>query len=615
MRPALAILALLSGVALAQGSAFGEEAPSSALRIEVYTVANQVDSFLSTPGQREKVLEQLDELGVTKIYLEVDRGGYRPKIETLRAARDFFREKGLEVAAGVATHFGPGPGVQSNRSRFSINFEAPATQAWLRDTFELCASEFDEIMIDDFVMTDDESELSIQAKGDRSWSEYRLDLMGRIARECFIAPAKAKNPKVTLTFKFPQWYDRFHEFGYDVVNAPKLFEKIWVGTETRDPETLRFGFTQPTEGFINYTWLASAGQGKTQGAWFDTIECNPDIYLMQAYQSVLAGAKHITLFNLSDVAVENPTLDKFKKRREAVIQLAALVGDRRPTGLVAYKPPNSPPGRDTYLFDFLAVLGLPIEMTAQPPEQPPAIILTAHSAADSEIEGRVLKWVEGGTVVLATPGFFEAAKSAKINALLGCPPDFPFPLSKIKVSMVMAAGLAQDVSPEITFLNPWNHPGKVWHSSGGEDKGMKVPLLAASEKEGGRLVFFNVSSFGEDAFSIRERLLTPERLDVLDWPWKLSYAVQTLLPLPIGAVGKPPFGFYYYAPDTVVLANFRNEANEITVYPKGSSLIEVEAASGFTPAEEVVPGPSSCIGHGVTVKVPAWEVVALKVRF
>src|SRR5262249_55798371 len=124
----------------------------------------------------------------------------------------------------------------------------PATQDRLQEVFEYAAGLFDEIMIDDFWFTDCTCEACTAARRARtvtvgedeyptagdSWADYRGELMVRLARERILAPARCVNPRVKVIVKYPQWYDRFHERGYEVVRETADFDRIWVGTETRD---------------------------------------------------------------------------------------------------------------------------------------------------------------------------------------------------------------------------------------------------------------------------------------------------------------------------------------------------------------------------------------------
>jgi hypothetical protein len=85
--------------------------------------------------------------------------------------------------------------------------------------------------------------------------------MTRVSRERILAPARAVNPKVKIIIKYPQWYDQFHNRGYDVVVETADFDRTWVGTETRDYEDKQWGGDVQYKGYYLMRWLGeSAGQ-------------------------------------------------------------------------------------------------------------------------------------------------------------------------------------------------------------------------------------------------------------------------------------------------------------------------------------------------------------------
>ena len=65
----------------------------------------------------------------------------------------------------------------------------------------------------------------------------------RVLEESMLAPARAARSGANLIVKYPQWYDRFHERGYEVIRETADFDKTWVGTETRDYGDARWGGT------------------------------------------------------------------------------------------------------------------------------------------------------------------------------------------------------------------------------------------------------------------------------------------------------------------------------------------------------------------------------------
>ena len=568
---------LLGGVSCSESRV---EVSTMPCQIQVYTTAHQVDQYLSSPESREKVLTRLSELGITKIYLETVRSGYKANPEVMLASRDFLRGKGIDVSSGIATLPGPDYGIGSNSSQYAMNYEAPETRTALRETIEFYAKHFDEIIVDDFLMTDDASEKSVKARGNQPWPEYRLDLMTTIARDVLIGPAKRVNPNVNIINKFPQWYDRFHVYGYNVISGPELFDKVWVGTETRNPDTERFGYVQPTEGFINYSWLASLAKEKTGGAWFDALDCTPEGFLMQGYQSVLAGAREIIVFNLGELMESNPVLDIFWRQLDALKDVARVVNGRKCMGLCAYKPPHSEPGRDSYLFDYLATLGIPIGMTGIAPEKPMAILLSSHAATDPEIVTRLQSWLDSGVVVIITPGFLEKAGSKLPSTLF----SFPKNLAELQTSTLKIGNETLQLTTPLTFLKLPLNDWKALASF--QQEGEEIPILAAKDfPTGGKAVLLNISTFAEDVFNKEELFLAPKPLAIPHWPKELANAIreQIPLPVPLHVDAAPPFGLYLYGTDTLAIANF--QAQDL--------LVKVSLGNAET----------------IELTVPAWEVV------
>src|SRR5262249_19621072 len=161
-----------------------------------------------------------------------------------------------------------------------------------------------------------------------------------------------------------------------------LFDQVWVGTEVRDPKTRRMGYVQPTEGFMNFRWLASVAPQKTTGAWFDHIECSAQHFVDQAFLSVLAGARELTLFRLGGLMENHPGDSELPRRLSELFTLAADVKGRDHEGLSFYKPAGSDAVDNLYLADFLGMIGLPIVPVAQFPTNAKVVFLPAQAAAD-----------------------------------------------------------------------------------------------------------------------------------------------------------------------------------------------------------------------------------------
>ena len=257
------------------------------LRFSSYITAHSIRDHLSTMEGRREALSLFRCNGITKAYVEVYRGGLTIDKQVLIDVKEFFEKNNIDVVGGIATVPGKDFGVRQEAPLGWFNWQNQKTQDDLKEVMLMSAEVFDEFIIDDFLCTGDTSAESKSAKGDRSWSQYRMDLLSDLSSKLFIDPAKQVNQNITMIIKYPQWYDRFHLFGYDVVREPAVFDKVWVGTESRGQYTQRYGFVQPYEGFVNFRWLASLSQGKISGAWFDHGDCDADDFIEQAYQSVI----------------------------------------------------------------------------------------------------------------------------------------------------------------------------------------------------------------------------------------------------------------------------------------------------------------------------------------
>ena len=385
------------------------------LEFSTLVTARQVDRYFGLESDLEHAARCLRRLGVSRVFLETIRGGYRSKRENLERGRDFLKAQGFDVGAAITTTWGEGFGERASGSRTWICYAKEKSQHDLAEISAFSASLFDEVMYDDFLATSCTCDVCRKLKGDRPWWQYRTELMREVADKYIIAPAKEANPKVDLIIKYPQWYDKFHEFGYNVTDETALFDHIWIGTETRTPTTPRFGFVEPYESIVVFRWLSDIAGPKRRGAWFDTGDCDPDHYVIQAYQSVLAGAREVLFFNFGSVVV-HPDGEKFRRPLEAAIprlfELASAMKGLSPQGIYAYKPPHSAGGNEEYIYDFIGMLGLPLLPVAHFPADGASVLLTLQAASDPDIAAKVNRLLDGGGTAVATPGFLLAVQGA-----------------------------------------------------------------------------------------------------------------------------------------------------------------------------------------------------------
>ncbi len=238
-------------------------------------------------------------------------------------------------------------------------------------------------MIDDFLFTDCRCEECQAARGSEGWPQYHMRIMREVSARDILGVARAVRPGVRIIIKYPQWYDDFHNRGYDVLGETALYPAIWVGTETRDPDNARWGRKAQYEAYYIMRWLGGIGGTKTGGGWFDPYGTSPVTYVEQARQTVLAGAREMLLFchdsliKEENAACPEALLPEFPGLRE----LARRLRGRAPLGIAAPKPPHSQPSKgEDYFFDYVGMVGIPLVPCTEISPQVQAALITSHSA-------------------------------------------------------------------------------------------------------------------------------------------------------------------------------------------------------------------------------------------
>lgn len=389
-------------------------------RFSTLFTAQDVRDRLAKDEGLDKAVEWCRQTGVTRVYVEAFRDGYQAERAALQHARQRFEAAGLAVSGCVTT---TQVGKKSTGWNGIACYTDPSTQARLQSIFEFTAALFDEIMIDDFWFTDcacpecDAARLDRKVTvGDKTypvagdtWEDYRCELMVRVSQERVLGAAKRVNPRVRLIIKYPQWYDNFHERGYEVSRETADFDRIWVGTETRDYQDTRWGGTVPYEAYFIMRWLGGVGGEKCGGGWYDWLGTTERTYLEQARQTVLAGARESMLFCYGGLQGSTGPKDVAALRANIpeLLDTARQVRRRAAVGLAAYKPPNSHPEKEKRIFDFVGMLGLPLAPCHEFPTNAPAAFFSVHALKDGALAGKLSAFIQSGRPVLLTDGLAQ----------------------------------------------------------------------------------------------------------------------------------------------------------------------------------------------------------------
>lgn len=402
-------------------------------KVSVYVRAYEVEKMKDLQWLESSwniISQQLD---VDKVYLETHRDLLIVDDATLNQAKKFFKDHGIETAGGITYT------IDESNSFETFCYSNPEHREKVREIAEHTAKHFDEFILDDFFFTSCKSDIEIKAKGNQSWSEYRLKLMNEAGRDLVLNPAKKVNPKVKVIIKYPNWYDHFQGLGFNLEKGPQMFDGMWTGTETRDP-----GGNQHLQNYLSYNiirFFNNLRPGYNGGGWVDSggLNLGMDRYAEQLHLTMLAKAPEIILFafnQLLDIKLSpkfntpwqspgtsfdySKVTAPIKKNGETVEpttmariadvvlkQTDKIVGKLgNPIGIKSYKPFHS--NGDDFLQNYLGMIGLPMDIYPTFPEDQKVVLLTAQAAKDSIIVDKIKKQLQRGGDVVVTTGLLKS---------------------------------------------------------------------------------------------------------------------------------------------------------------------------------------------------------------
>jgi hypothetical protein len=427
-----AILTVCLGALLLWPSA-GRAGNYTNFEVSIYIPVGVVQSFADPQKLADDWARISRQLKVDKVYIEVQRDRRVADDQLLESVKKFFLDHGVKVAGGMALSDG------SIGGQFqSFCYTDPDDRAFVQHAAELAARHFDEVIQDDFFFVNTKKDSDIAAKGDKSWSEFRLGLMDDVAENLIVKPARAVNPRVKMVVKFPNWYEHFQGLGYDLDREPKIFDGIYTGTETRDP-VITDQHLQAYESYQIIRYFENIKPGGNGGGWVDTYSIRyVDRYAEQLWDTLFAKAHEITLFEWSAMshAIEPgdraawqnaPTSFNYnqliKGAPDATMarvagysleQVDAFLGQLgNPIGIASYKPYQST-GED-FLHNYLGMIGLPIDLHPEFPTNADVVLLTEAAAADPDIVAKIKDQLRAGKSVVITSGLLRALQGHGIE--------------------------------------------------------------------------------------------------------------------------------------------------------------------------------------------------------
>jgi hypothetical protein len=564
---------------------------------------------LADPKVRETQYQRIaSQLKFDKVYIETYRSGRFVDEASLENLKKFFLGHGIAVAGGVAFS-APQRGGQFS----TLDYEDPHDREECRKAIELTARHFDEIILDDFFFYTTKSDADIAAKGDRTWTQYRLEKMREVSEDLVLKPARGTNPRIKVVIKYPNWYEHFQGLGYDLDVEAKNFDAIYTGTETRDPQ-ITDQLLQQYESYLVFRYFDNVRPGgHNLGGWVDTYDIRyVDRYAEQLWETLFAKAPEITLFNWTALASPEPlvagerpwssqrtSLDWQALLRApdgtrqpdapgwaraagvALEQADRLLGELgKPIGIASYKPYQSS-GED-YLHNYLGNLGIPIELTPVFPTEAPVVLLTESARRDADIVTKIKRQLMAGKTVVITSGLLQALQGHGIEDIV----ELEYTGRKIALrDFVGAYGAGRGVSlnapgemsrallfPEIRF-----YTNDAWPLIRGVAEARGVPVLLMEHYSRGILYILNIPDNPGDLYELPRPVTQAIRSYLQgDFPVRLDAPAQVSL--------------FAYDNGTFIVESFRPEPSAVDVSVLGTHQTLKDLISGEVTSAESAAG-------------------------
>jgi hypothetical protein len=440
-------LALLSVLCVASAAAGAATPPTHGayqnFRTAIYITVGSTRELADPQTLERQYARVASQLKFDKVYLEVYRNGQFADEASLARIRRFFAAHGIAVSGGITLAAGGHAGQFG-----TFDYESQQDRAECQRAVEMAARNFDEVILDDFFFYTSKSDADIAAKGNRSWTQYRLERMREVARTLVLRPARAANPRVRMIIKYPNWYEHFQGLGYDLEQESHEFDAIYTGTETRDPE-ITDQLLQQYESYLIIRYFDNIRpDGGNHGGWVDTFGTRyVDRYAEQLWDTLFAKAPEITLFNWAPLAEPSAvsagdrsawsgqrtsfdwdavTRSMEGRKSEGGAGWARVAGysleqvDRalgllgNPLGIASYKPYQSS-GAEDFLQEYLGNIGIPIELTPFFPVEADLVLLTESAKFDPELVTKIKAQLTAGKSVVITSGLLRALQDRGIQ--------------------------------------------------------------------------------------------------------------------------------------------------------------------------------------------------------
>jgi len=590
---------------------------------------NQVGTY----SNWEKMWEEnySKNMSLDKVYLETFRDMQFVNDDAMKAAIKFFKSKNIEISGGITYNYSGG-----DRQRWeTFCCTNPEQLAIIKKVAEMTAAYFDEIVLDDYYFTNCKCDGCIAAKGDRSWSEFRMDLLDETAKNYILGPAKKVNPRCRVIVKYPNWYDHFQGCGFDLERGPYTFDGVYTGTETRNASSEQHLQAYESFGIVRY--FESLRPGHNFGGWVDIGGAfYPDLFAEQLWLTLLAKAPEITLFNFSSMGMplrdaprswdnDSPVLDMKDLKAESAARgvekptwgritqyaydkIDPILGKLgTPVGIKAYKPFHAI-GED-FLHNYLGMVGIPVEIVSEFPEfseSTSLVILTECASADSEILSKMKSFMQKGGEIIVTSGFYRAMQDKGImNIFEMHATDRKADIDTVVVSSLWGPGRMARTStsikiPVFTYItnDSWEDITTLEHENG-------WPLLQYSVYSKGNIFVWVIPDNFSHLYALPANALN-------------RYRAVASRDTKVFIQGPSQVALFTYDNDTFVVHSFHHTPVEVNLVVNGTEgvtdLVTGEVVSGIQGQSEKIYGRQRFDASTCTVTISPHSFKAFKIN-
>ena len=484
--------------------------------VALYFTVRDTMEFAKNEKFREKWDFLTKHIKISHVYIETYRGDIWASDEELTEVKKFFNERKVKLSGGITTS------KQTQEFWQLLCYSSDEDRKKLESAVRLTAKHFDRIIFDDFYFTDCRCKKCAEAKGSRTFREYRMDLKNDVSKNIIMKTAKEVNPSCHVIIKFPNWYP-YHSFtGYNPKNERNIFDSIYTGTETRDHKMTQ----QNIPRYMSYSimrYFENAAPGRNGGGWYDAFDCYTHLdYTEQGIFTVLSGAKEITLFCYSHI------YDHFVPGMGYVFDRLdedmAKLG--KPYGINAYIPFDS--YGEEYITDYFGHMGLPVEPSPEYDDSR-ILILTESSAKDKDIVRKMEETLGKGGKVITTTGFWREASNMGAE---------PF---RIKANVRKADNYAHEIdicgfknyfpsSDNAIFSDIFSPINDGWNTVVGLDDSGVFPVLIKQKWGEGILYLLNIPHSPADLLKLPAEVLNKIRSEFMaDFPVMIKGESNVLL--------------------------------------------------------------------------------------